>query len=255
MVSLDRTSSDWNKSTSEWINGQVKFSGCRHAPGRRALQAEQTRLEILGAARRLFAAEGYAATTLRHIASEAGVSVQTVFNSVGSKAELVRRLNDVIDREAGVGELAAGIATSTDPLGVAAIPARISCRIIDRCGDLVRISLDAARSEKELAEVGARVGDGTARARRGSLPGWPDWMRSPSTNRPQRPRSPRSRRSAWRSPCWTTTGWTSRRSSSGSSPLRCAPWWSCRSAARPRPVQHGPGSSPGPARPGHRRSR
>lgn len=128
------------------------------SPGRRALQAEQTRLEILGAARRLFAAEGYAATTLRHIASEAGVSVQTVFNSVGSKAELVRRLNDVIDREAGIGELAAEIATSTDPLAVAAIPARISCRIVERCGDLVRISLDAARSEKELAEVGAEGG-------------------------------------------------------------------------------------------------
>lgn len=128
------------------------------APGRRALQAEQTRLEILGAARRLFAAEGYAATTLRAIASEAGVSVQTVFNSVGSKAELVLSLNSVIDHEAGVGELAAGIATTADPLAVAAVPAQISCRIIDRCGDLVRLSLDAARSEKDLVEVGAEGG-------------------------------------------------------------------------------------------------
>ena len=49
----------------------------------------------------------------------------------------MRRLNDVIEREAGVGELAAGIAKSTDPFLVAAIP---------------------ARSEKELAEVGAEGG-------------------------------------------------------------------------------------------------
>ncbi|HMK12380.1 MAG TPA: TetR family transcriptional regulator, partial [Acidimicrobiales bacterium] len=76
-------------------------------PGRRALQAEQTRQDILQAARQLFAAKGYAATSLKDVAGAAGVSVQTLYDSIGNKAELVRRLNDLIDSETDVGEVAA----------------------------------------------------------------------------------------------------------------------------------------------------
>src|SRR6478752_1655995 len=73
--------------------------------GRRAVQAEQTRAEIVSAARRQFAATGYAGTSVKDIAAAAGVSVQTVYDSVGSKADLVRRLNDLIDDEAGFGDI------------------------------------------------------------------------------------------------------------------------------------------------------
>ncbi len=83
--------------------------------GRRAVQAEQTRAEIVSAARRQFAATGYAGTSVKDIAAAAGVSVQTVYDSVGSKADLVRRLNDLIDAEAGVGEIAMTIPGTTDP--------------------------------------------------------------------------------------------------------------------------------------------
>jgi AcrR family transcriptional regulator len=126
--------------------------------GRRAVQAEQTRREILGAARRQFAASGYAATSLKGIAAEAGVSVQTVYDSVGSKADLVRRLNDLIDEEAGIGDLAMLVPTETDPAVVAAVPARITRRILERCGEIVRISLEAARSEPGLAPVAEEGG-------------------------------------------------------------------------------------------------
>ena len=44
------------------------------------------------------------------------MSVQTVYDSVGSKADLVRRLNDLIDVEARVGEIAMTIPGMTDPL-------------------------------------------------------------------------------------------------------------------------------------------
>ena len=121
--------------------------------GRRAIQAEQTRMEILNAARRLFAAQGYAATSVKDIASEAGVSVQTVYDSVGSKSDLVRRLNDLIDVEARVGEIATHMATSTDSREVARLPAMITRRIVERCEDILRGSLDAARAEHELSHV------------------------------------------------------------------------------------------------------
>lgn len=122
-------------------------------PGRRAVQAEQTRREILAAARRQFAASGYAATNLKGIAADAGVSVQTVYDSVGSKADLVRRLNDLIDEEAGIGDLAVLVPTETDPAVIASIPARITRRILERCEEIVRVSLEAARSEPGLAPV------------------------------------------------------------------------------------------------------
>ena len=73
---------------------------------RRARQAARTRDEILGAARALFAERGYANTSVKEVAARADVSVQTVYDSVGSKAELVRHLNDHIDAEAGIGQIA-----------------------------------------------------------------------------------------------------------------------------------------------------
>ena len=54
-------------------------------PTLRARQAQLTRDEILGAARRLFAEQGYSRTSVRDIAEAAGVSAQTVYDSIGSK--------------------------------------------------------------------------------------------------------------------------------------------------------------------------
>src|SRR6478735_3390062 len=133
--------------------------------GRRAVQAEQTRVEILDAARRQFATNGYAATSVKEIAAEAGVSVQTVYDSIGSKAELVRRLNDQIDSEARVFEIAMTVPTETDPVAVAHVGARITRRIIERCSDILRTGLEAARAEPDLAYV---VEEGGRRHRAGA---------------------------------------------------------------------------------------
>src|SRR3954449_10850312 len=132
---------------------------------RRAIQAEQTRTDIIGAARRLFAAQGYASTSVRDIAREAGVSVQTLYDSVGSKADLVRRLNDLIDSEARVFEIAMTLPTETDPVAVTRISARITRRIIERCSDILRTGVDAARAEPDLAYV---IEEGGRRHRSGA---------------------------------------------------------------------------------------
>ena len=78
-------------------------------------RAQLTRDEILRAARRLFAERGYARTSVRDIAKAAGVSAQTVYDSVGSKQEVVARLNDLIDAEAGIGGIVRAAAESGDP--------------------------------------------------------------------------------------------------------------------------------------------
>jgi AcrR family transcriptional regulator len=60
----------------------------------RAERAEVTRRRIMTAARHLFARDGYGATTLRDVAAEAGVAVQTVYAVYGSKAGILRRLRE-----------------------------------------------------------------------------------------------------------------------------------------------------------------
>jgi AcrR family transcriptional regulator len=61
------------------------------ASGRRA-QAERSRASITDAARDLFLAHGYAATTIASISARAGVSVETVYKGFGGKPGLVRAI-------------------------------------------------------------------------------------------------------------------------------------------------------------------
>ena len=117
----------------------------------RERRAQLTRDEILRAARRLFAERGYARTSVRDIAQAAGVSPQTVYDSVGSKQALVSRLNDLIDAEAGVADIVRGAAESGDPWEVAATSARVTRSILERCGDIVHALVTGAAAEPELA--------------------------------------------------------------------------------------------------------
>ncbi len=120
---------------------------------RRERQAQLTRDEILGAARRLFAERGYAATTVRDIAQAAGVSAQTVYDSVGPKQVLVARLNDLVDAEAGIAALGAAAAEAADPAEVLAASARIARSIVEHCGDILRALVTGAAAEADLAGV------------------------------------------------------------------------------------------------------
>lgn len=120
---------------------------------RRARQAAQTRRDILNAARRLFAEKGYAATSVAEVAAAAGASVQTIYDSVGSKAELVSALNDLIDEEGGVAPLAGRIPGETDPRALLEIAVSITHNICKRCGDIIGAVYGAANVEPALAVV------------------------------------------------------------------------------------------------------
>jgi AcrR family transcriptional regulator len=62
---------------------------------RKQFAAEETQRVIVEAASRLFLEHGYHATSIGRIASEAGVAVQTIYNSVGSKRDLLSRALDI----------------------------------------------------------------------------------------------------------------------------------------------------------------
>ena len=134
---------------------------------RRARQAAETRADILRAARELFAEQGYSATSIKAVAAKADVSVQTVYDSVGSKADLVLQLNDHIDEAVGVGEIARAIPTETDPRALVAIPVRITATLIEKCGDIVRASASGSAADPALHRASAvgleRHADGAAR--------------------------------------------------------------------------------------------
>ena len=119
----------------------------------RERQAEFSRNEILLAARSLFAERGFTRTTVRDIAQAAGVSPQTVYDSVGSKRALVARLNDLIDSEAGIGAIIGPVAASRDPQQVAALSARITRSMLENCGDIIRAVVTGAAAEPEIQAV------------------------------------------------------------------------------------------------------
>src|SRR5438477_6268216 len=63
---------------------------------RRQEQAASTRRSMLEAAQRLFESQGYAATTMEAIATEAGVALKTVYVAFATKSGLLRALWDLL---------------------------------------------------------------------------------------------------------------------------------------------------------------
>lgn len=71
---------------------RVKRTTRRYDSSGRQTQARRSREAVLDAAERQFLDADYASTTLGGIAKEAGVSVETIYKSFGSKSGLVRAI-------------------------------------------------------------------------------------------------------------------------------------------------------------------
>jgi TetR/AcrR family transcriptional regulator, regulator of cefoperazone and chloramphenicol sensitivity len=142
---------------------------------RRATQARETRAEIARAARRLFVSRGWAATTVRDVAREAGVSVPTVYAAYGNKAGLTRALADAADLSAGASRMLEELeASAAAPGRQLAAMAAYDRRLFERAGDVIALVREAARTEPELATAyhdGRRRGDET---RALVFSSWPD---------------------------------------------------------------------------------
>jgi len=84
-------------------------------PNRQQISAAATRQEILRTARRLFAERGYALTSVADLAQEAGVSLPTIYSSVGPKHAIVMALVEFLDFQAGGPDARSRADTVTDP--------------------------------------------------------------------------------------------------------------------------------------------
>ncbi len=123
----------------------------------RAEQSRATRQRVLDAARALFVRRGYAGTTVEAIAARAQVSVQTVYNTVGGKAAVLKAVYDVtiagdadpipmIDRPTG-----RALRATDDARECLALYARMSREIYERIGPLVPILLtEGAAGDREV---------------------------------------------------------------------------------------------------------
>ncbi len=140
-----------------------------HSP-KRERQARQTREQIVGAARRLFARDGFTKTTVEAIAREAGVSVQTVYASVGSKRAIVLALLDRMEAEGGNDELQRELGSTEDPRRQLRAIVRFNRRLFERGRDV----LDVVMATRADADVEAFGRAGEARRREGQA----RWVRA-----------------------------------------------------------------------------
>src|SRR5690242_17893657 len=79
---------------------------------KRRVAANATRLRIAQCARRLFAEQGYGATSIEVIAREAGVSAPTFYATYGSKRAVLFALLDAADAQADVKSLQESLRTA-----------------------------------------------------------------------------------------------------------------------------------------------
>lgn len=133
-----------------------------HSP-RRAEQAAATRRAVLEAARELFVANGYSATTVAEIAERARVSLDTVYVTVGRKPELLRELVETSISGAGqavpaeqrdyVIRIGAAL-TAQDKI---TIYAQAITQIQERLAPVFLALRDAATADRDCADLWAQI--------------------------------------------------------------------------------------------------
>ena len=147
------------------MEGVAQQEGARrpYRSARREEQARQTRAQILAAATGQFLAAGYAGTTMRAVATAAGVSVPTVEQAFGTKARLLKAVIDVAT--AGDDEpvpmlgrpWATRAAAAPDAPGLVAEFAAALTVSAERAAGLVLAALDAAPLDDDIGAVATQM--------------------------------------------------------------------------------------------------
>jgi AcrR family transcriptional regulator len=125
---------------------------------RKQFAVEETQRVIVEAAARLFLEHGYHATSIGRVAAEAGVAVQTIYNAVGSKRDLLSRVLDF----AAAGERAPApvpqfmreqAEAEPDPRRIVAQLVEFWRNALPRTAPVFRIIREAAAADAEIAAL------------------------------------------------------------------------------------------------------
>jgi AcrR family transcriptional regulator len=144
----------------------------RYDSPKRRQQAAATRARLLASAKRLFAARGYAATTIEAIANDADLAVPTVYAVYGSKRAVLFALLDEGDAAADLASLLEELHRTTDPRQQLRVIVDFNIRLFAQVADLLAILRTAASAESDVA---AMEREGTERRRAGQaafVRGW-----------------------------------------------------------------------------------
>ncbi|WP_017580192.1 TetR/AcrR family transcriptional regulator [Nocardiopsis valliformis] len=128
------------------------------ADGRTA-RSLATRARIARAATRLFTTDGYTATSMTSVAKEAGVAAQTVYNTCGTKAGVLKEALD--QAVAGDAEPVATLDRSwvrealsaEDPHELIRLQVQGTAQVMVRVAALIEVLRGAAASDPELAAL------------------------------------------------------------------------------------------------------
>lgn len=135
----------------------------RYDSPRRRRQAADTRRDILGAAERLFTAQGFAATTMAAIAGEAGVALKTVYLAFDTKSGLLRELWHLLLRGDGDGapvrerQWYQDVLDERDPVRQLHLNARNSRVVKERAASLLAVIRNAATLDVETSALWDRI--------------------------------------------------------------------------------------------------
>jgi TetR/AcrR family transcriptional regulator, regulator of autoinduction and epiphytic fitness len=138
---------------------ESRVKGRPYDGANRGRQARETRRRIVEAAARLFVHDGYAATSISAIATEAGVAVPTVYAALRSKANILRAVIELTvrgdDDELPVAASAAWreLERQHDPRDTLARFARLHREICDREAEVFAQLEAAAGADPEATEM------------------------------------------------------------------------------------------------------
>lgn len=117
----------------------------------RERRARETRHRIVGAARKLFSEQGYGATTVQMIADQAGVALQTIYASVGSKRQILSALLDEIEEEAHLGQITPEIEQAEDPREQIRLQVTFGRQLFEDGFDVINTLQGAGTIEPDMA--------------------------------------------------------------------------------------------------------
>lgn len=149
-----------------------------HSPLREEA-ARQTRALLRDTARRLFVEEGYAPTTMKRIASEAGVAERTLYLAFPTKASVLHELIGlaVAGGEQGPRVDQTDYRNAVAELGGEVAIARFSAdttALYERAGELLQLGEHAAESDPDLRAFAQAGGEATLRVIRSLIDGLAD---------------------------------------------------------------------------------
>lgn len=125
--------------------------------------ARTTRARIIEAARASFLGRGFAGTTIRQVADDAGVSQETIYKTFGGKAALLKAVYDVIlvgdDDDLSLAERPEAIAVrdAPSPAAAATAYAELAQLISQRIDPLLRVLLGARETDQALTEFARTI--------------------------------------------------------------------------------------------------